>query len=185
MSEKENYKNMLGTKLKTYLNAEENNNFFWLFITSLCMKQYRVNFGKHGTITSEEHKNLKMSETYLKKFISSVMNRLDPKATHQLIDRASKYEIKIIDQFTKRKLYGEWAEELEVIKMPREQYNNWCDRIMKTECKNCKKQCGQCELFELFEDTFIPESSWQLPNCKYAYNLDFDNENINVVRRSR
>lgn len=165
----DNYKDKLGTNLKDYFNNQETNEFLWLLITSMNMKQYRHNFAVHGTITSDEHKNLKMSETYMRKFIESVKARLDTKALKKIEERSMKYEIKIIDYYTRKRLYGEWEREMKTIKMPREQYYDWCVEIMDRKCLECKKHHSECSLHELFEGTLIPESSWGFPNCRYAY----------------
>ena len=51
----------IGAKLKNYLNNEESNNIFWLYVTKMYMPKYRHNMVSSGNITAEEHKHLKMA----------------------------------------------------------------------------------------------------------------------------
>jgi hypothetical protein len=53
--------------------------------------------------------------------------------------------------------------------MTREQFEDWCYEIMQVHCLNCTGHHEGCELHQLFDDNFIPESSWNLDNCRYAY----------------
>ena len=165
-------KNNIETKLKEYLNHEEANDFLWLLITSAYMKQYRENLSKFGNITKDEHKNLKTSEAFLRKFVESVLLRLNEKSKQIMVEKTKKYEIKIIDYYTKQRLYGEWGKEIQIVKMPRDKFESWCDHILQADCNFCEKSCNDCEIYDLFQENMVPTfEGWDLPNCPYAHRI--------------
>ncbi len=163
-------KTKIGEKLKDYMNAEESNYFLYLLITSEHMQEYRERLARYGNITKDEHKFLKMSETYMKKYVKSVQARLSSKQKKFFKDKSKKRAIKIIDAWTEKRLYGQWGDEMRVVKLPRSVYENWCSEIMSVKCKNCTQSHNECKLHDYFIETFVPEADgYDKPNCRYAY----------------
>jgi hypothetical protein len=123
-------------------------------------------------LTKEEHKNLKMAETYLAKFTNSVFNRLSLKERHTISQKAMKFDFKLVDDFTLKQVFRDIQDRMVNAAVPRQQFNEWTKEIMCVKCNGCTKNWNECELHTIFDENFIPESGFDKPNCKYAYNLD-------------
>jgi hypothetical protein len=168
--------------VRDYLNATEKNQFMVLqsIIQLLEGKRHE---GKRGpqihtileqwknsnNLTKEEHKSLKTSETYLKKFIMSVFNRLSKKEQSILEKKILKFDFKLVDDYTLKQVNRDIQDRFVNAVMPREQFYTWTEEIMCVKCLGCTKDGNTCELNAVFEDNFIPESGFDLPNCKFAY----------------
>ncbi|HOA81147.1 MAG TPA: DUF5651 domain-containing protein [Defluviitaleaceae bacterium] len=158
----------IGTKVKDYMNSAEANSFLFLKVTSLEVEKFRANLVEHGNITKEEHMNLKMVETYLKKFIDNVESRLSQKQNNFFKKKMGRFEIKVLDEYTLKRLAKQVNEQLQTVTMPREDYEDWCNEIMMAKCKDCRLEHSKCDLHDHFLENFVPESGWNLPNCRYA-----------------
>lgn len=172
--------------MKDYLNAEEKNQIMVLMSILQVMNGNR-NLGKENpakietmieswnnrkNLTKEEQKDLKMSNTYLNKFCKSVLDRLDPKEKELLDKRLIKFDFRLVDDFTLKRVYRDINDKMVNAVIPREQFYKWCEEIIDINCKGCNKCWKDCELHTIFEDNFVPESTWNLENCRYAYQED-------------
>jgi len=161
---------------RDYLNAEEANDFLFLAITSLHMQRYINNFEKHGNITKQEHQEAQMSATYLYKFINRMASRLTLTQREVFMRKMTKYGIKVMDAYTEKKLYGEFDKEMKVLHIESEQFLDFCSEIMQVKCNHCTKNHESCDLHKLLYDNWIPESSYNLPNCRFAYDNNYKKE---------
>ncbi|MCX8074160.1 MAG: DUF5651 domain-containing protein [Clostridia bacterium] len=168
--------------MQDYLNSEMRNQM--MVIGSVIKMMEFVNEGtsstpkfedmaeswsKRGVITREERKNLKTAATLLKKFWNSVYDRMGKKEQEMLTKKLLKYDFRLIDDFTLQKVYRDMKDSLKYATMPREDFYTWCEEIMEVKCKNCTCDWKSYKLHDLFDDNFTPESTWKLPNCRYAY----------------
>lgn len=168
--------------MQDYLNSEMRNQM--MVIGSVIKMMELVNEGKksapkfvdmaeswskRGAITREERKNLKTAATLLKKFWNSVYDRMGKKEQEMLSKKLTKYDFRLIDDYTLQKLYRDMQDKLKYAIIPREDFYDWCSEIMEVKCKNCTCDWKECKLHDIFDDNFIPESTWGLPNCRYAY----------------
>jgi hypothetical protein len=55
--------------------------------------------------------------------------------------------------------------------MPRQQFYDWCVDIMEVKCNGCTKDWNTCDLHQVFENNFVPESGFDCSNCKFAYQV--------------
>lgn len=124
---------------------------------------------KRENLTKEEHRALKTAETNLKKFCESVYARVNPKEQEQLKKKLTSFDFRLIDDFTLQRVYRDISDRMKIAAVPREQFLDWCEEIMECNCKNCNKDWSKCRLHEVFENNFVPESSWGKQNCRYAY----------------
>jgi hypothetical protein len=120
-------------------------------------------------MSKPEHKYLKTSETYLRKFIESVYERLSPKEKQTLDKKLIKYDFKLIDDYTLKQIFRDTSDRMVNAVVPREQFDDWCEQIMSVKCNGCMKDWNTCKLFTVFDENFIPESGFDCSNCKYAY----------------
>lgn len=168
--------------MKDYLNAEERNQLMVFMailqmfsgnrgITGACGKNIVDDWSSRNNMTKDEQKSIKMAQTYLKKFCDSVIARMNPQEQENIKKRLIKFDFRLVDDFTLQKVYRDMKDKLVNAVVPREQFGNWCNEIMYQNCNGCTKHWKGCRLHEVFEDNFIPESSWGLENCRYAYKL--------------
>lgn len=168
--------------MRDYLNAKEKNQFMVLQSVVQMMDGLRnsgvdgprmssilEDWSKRGNMTKEEHKNLKTAETFLRKFLASVYNRLSPKEQEVIKKRLMKFDFKLVDDYTLKKMERDINDKLQNAVMPREQFYSWCSEIMAVKCNGCTKDWNTCELYEVFEDNYVPESGFDCKNCKFAY----------------
>jgi hypothetical protein len=171
--------------MRDYLNSKEKEQFMVLQSVVQLMDGLK-NSGVDGpkissmleewknknNLTKEEHKNLKTSETYLRKFLASVYERLSSKEQDVIKKRVTKFGFKLIDDFTLQQLNRDMKDKLQYAVMPRQQFYDWCVDIMEVKCNGCTKDWNTCDLYQVFENNFVPESSFDCSNCKFAYRND-------------
>lgn len=122
-------------------------------------------------LTSTEGKYIKMAHTYMLKFFEEVFKRIDETEKDKLLKQLIKFDIRIMDAFTLEKLDRDIKNRMINAAVPRQQFENWCEEIMLINCKDCTKDSCKCNLREIFEDNFVPDGGFTLPNCRYAYTL--------------
>ncbi|MEH7503269.1 DUF5651 domain-containing protein [Neobacillus drentensis] len=171
--------------MRDYLNSIEKNQFMVMnsvlqMVVGLRnmgvdgpkLKTMREEWTKRDNLTKDEHKNLKMAETYMGKFIMSVYNRLSPKEQEQIQKKLLKYDFKLVDDFTLQKVNRDIKDKMVNAVVPRQQFYDWCTEIMNVKCNGCTKDWNTCDLHQVFDNNFVPESGFDCANCKYAYRLD-------------
>lgn len=165
--------------MKDYLNAEEKNQFMVLLSILQNFNGVRnmghkspgeietliESWDKRGNLTKEEKRSLKMVKTYLTKFGDSLYNRLSDKDKCEIDRRLQKFDFRLIDDFTLKKVYRQIQTELE----KQEEFRLFSEEIMAIRCKDCTKNHKECNLCDMFDNNFIPESGYNLPSCKFAY----------------
>jgi hypothetical protein len=132
----------------------------------------REEWTKRNNMTKDEHKSLKMAETYLSKFIMSIYNRLNQKEKEQIQKKLFKYDFKLVDDYTLQKVNRDIKDKINNAVLPRQQFYDWCCDLMEVKCNGCMKDWNTCQLHAVFDDNFVPESGFDCKNCKYAYKAD-------------
>lgn len=179
-----------------YLNAEEENVFLMAVVLNQLFEGIRrfnnskevdgdipvwEDWEKRGIITPAQRKNLKMANTYLDKFISSVFNdNLDKQTKDKEFKKLRKWDIRLIDDFTLKKIYSlvDKANELQIDK---DELYDFIEAKMVQDCDGCTKNHQECEFFKTCEKYFIAPSEQDpellKPNCPYAYDKYVKKEN--------
>jgi hypothetical protein len=171
--------------MRDYLNSIEKNQFMVMNsvlqmaigirnqgVDGPKLKTMREEWTKRDNLTKDEHKSLKMAETYLSKFIMSIYNRMSPKEQEQIQKKLLKYDFKLVDDFTLKQVNRDIKDKMVNAVMPRQQFYDWCVEIMNVKCNGCTKDWNSCSLYQVFDNNFVPESGYDCSNCKYAYQLD-------------
>jgi hypothetical protein len=135
------------------------------------LKTMREDWAKRGNLTKEEHRYLKMTETYMEKAVMSIYNRLSPKQQEQIQKKLFKYQFQLVDEYTFQKMSRDAQDKIQYAVMLRPQFYDWCDEIMQVKCNGCTKDWNTCDLHQVFDYNFVPESGFDCTNCKYAYSL--------------
>jgi len=173
--------------MRDYLNSLEKNQFMVLNsvlqmaigirntgVDGPKLNTVREEWSKRDNMTKDEHKNLKMAETYLSKFIMSVYNRLSLKEKEQIQKKLLKYDFKLVDDFTLKQVMRDIKDKMENAVVPRQQFYDWTSEIMNVKCQGCTKNWNTCDLYQIFDNNFVPESGFDCKNCKYAYSSDVE-----------
>lgn len=168
--------------MRDYLNSIEKNQFMVMNsvlqmaigirntgVDGPKLKTMREEWSKRGNMTKDEHKSLKMAETYLSKFIMSVYNRLSPKEQEQIQKKLMKYDFKLVDDYTLKQVNRDIKDKMANAVMQRQLFYDWCVDIMEVKCNGCTKDWNTCDLHTVFDENFVPESGFDCKNCKYAY----------------
>jgi len=171
--------------MRDYLNSIEKNQFMVMNsvlqmaigirntgVDGPKIQSMREEWAKRDNMTKDEHKSLKMAETYLSKFIMSVYNRLNLKEQDQIKKKLMKYDFKLVDDYTLKQVHRDIKDKMANAVMPRQQFYDWSCDIMEVKCNGCSEDWNTCPLYQVFEDNFVPESGFDCSNCKYAYRLD-------------
>lgn len=170
--------------MRDYLNANERNQFMVLQSIVQMMDGLRnsgvdgpkipnmlEDWKARGNITKDEHKNLKTAETYLRKYLSSVYERLGKKERDVIKKKITNFDFKLVDDYTLKQLDRDLKDKLANAVMPRQQFYDWCSEIMDVKCNGCIKDWKTCALYQMFEDNLVPESGFDCTNCKFAYKV--------------
>lgn len=166
--------------MKDYLSADEKNQIMvFMSILQVMSGNRGINgpklmsvlqdWDQRGNLTKDEHKNLKLAETYLSKFCKGVYNRLNDREKVQIDKRLQKFDFRLVDDYTMQKIQREINDRMVNAAVPRQLFYKWCEEIMNCNCKGCTKDWKECELHQVFEENFVPESTWNLENCRYSY----------------
>jgi len=168
--------------MRDYLNSTEKTQFMVLQSIVQMMNGLRnagvdgpkissmlEDWSKRGNMTKDEHKNLKTAETYMRKFLASVYGRLSKKEQEVIKKKLIKFDFKLVDDYTLTQINRDINDKITNATMKRQQFYDWCSEIMDVKCNGCTKNWNECQLHEVFEDNFVPESGFNCANCKYAY----------------
>ncbi|MMZ65727.1 hypothetical protein D1872_281520 [compost metagenome] len=102
----------------------------------------------------------------------SVYGRLSQKEQEQIKKKLFKYDFKLVDDYTMKQVNRDIKDKVNNAVMPRQQFYDWCKEIMSVKCHGCSKDWNTCDLYEVFENNFVPESGFNCQNCKFAYSMD-------------
>jgi hypothetical protein len=166
--------------MKTYLNREETNQVISLMAMIQQIEGVRSLTGSRlgpiweewksrDFITKEEGKNLKTGVTFMKKFFASVIERLDQKERDKVMKQLMKYDFRIVDDFTLKKIFRDSTDRMKNAVVPRDQFEDICIQIMENNCKDCLKNWCDCRICKIFDDNFVPEGGFNKENCKFSY----------------
>jgi hypothetical protein len=168
--------------MRDYLNSNEKNQFMVLQSIVQMMDGLRnsgvdgpkinsmlEDWTKRDNMTKAEHKNLKTSETFLRKFLSSVYERLSPKEQEAIKKKLIKFDFKLIDDFTLKQIDRDIKDKIANAVVPRQEFYDWSCEIMGVKCNGCTQDWSTCQLYQVFDNNLVPESGFDCKNCKYAY----------------
>jgi hypothetical protein len=121
--------------MRDYLNSNEKNQFMVLQSIVQMIDGLRNSgvdgpkitnmleeWSKRNNITKEEHKNLKTSETFLRKFLASVYERLSKKEQEQIKKKIMKFDFKLVDDYTLKQVNRNIIDRFVNAAVPREQF---------------------------------------------------------------
>lgn len=171
----------MGKLKRTYLNAEEKN-FYMIskaYIQTIEGKRNLNNriteevwseWKKRGMITPEMRKNLKLVRTYLKKFCYEIEENLDEIELKKLSKQLMKFDYKLIDDYTLKKLLRDINDNLRYIVIERDKFIDIIEDIAQVRCVGCTEDYKSCVIYKALDDINTPYLG-ELGNCPYAADL--------------
>lgn len=186
----------MSKKLKRgYLNVEEKNFYFIAkaFIQYVegerNLENKRTNeiwieWERRGMITPEMSKNLKLVRTYLKKFCYEIEENLDDNEKKRLSRMLMKFDYRLIDDYTLKKLFRDMEDRYQYAVIEREKFVNVMEDIAQVRCVGCTRDYRSCDIHKVFEDINTPYLGEE-PNCPYACNLELkgsDEKRVNELK---
>ena len=186
----------LSKKLKRgYLNVEERN----FYMVAKAFIQYiegernlenkRTNevwieWERRGMISAEMSKNLKLVRKYIKKFCYELEENLDYSEKKRLSKQLMKFDYKLIDDYTFKKLLRDIENKMKYVVMERDKFVNIIEDIAQVRCVGCTSDYKNCAIHKALEDINTPYLGEE-PNCPYACNLELkenDKERIEKIK---
>lgn len=167
-------------KLKrSYLNSKEENFYMMAKVMSMLLngdtdttegnESIVQAFEKAGMLTGNTKKSLKLSMTYLNKFLTETYLLLDDKEQRKINKKTLGFNLKFIDNYEAEKLNRNIADKKKYVSIERDLFEDITD-ILGQECVNCNKDYRKCNLYDVFEDT-LTVGNGECKNCKYACKL--------------
>ncbi|MDB2089416.1 DUF5651 domain-containing protein [Clostridium paraputrificum] len=171
----------MGRLKREYLNSEEKN-FYMIskaFIETIegqrnldnkITSDIWVEWSKRGMITPGMQKNLKLVHTYLKKFCYEIEENLNSHELSKLNKQLMKFDYKLIDDYTVKKLLRDVNDHIKYAVIEREKLEDVLVDIAEVRCVGCKSDYRGCAIYKLLDDISTPYLGEE-PNCPYAADL--------------
>lgn len=129
-----------------------------------------VEWSKRGMITPGMQKNLKLVHTYLKKFCYEIEENLNSHELSKLNKQLMKFDYKLIDDYTVKKLLRDVNDHIKYAVIEREKLEDVLVDIAEVRCVGCKSDYRGCAIYKLLDDISTPYLGEE-PNCPYAADL--------------
>lgn len=182
---------------RQYLTSEEKNFYFIskAFLQYIegsrsleCKQTYRKVWEvwkEHGMIAGDMQKNLKMSYSYLRKFCIELESNLSKAEIERLNKQLMKFDYKLIDDYTVKKLLRDIKDNMKYAVIEREKFYPVIDDIASVRCVGCKENYEKCAIYKMFYDMSIPYVKEE-PNCPYACNLsEFSEDELKNIEKMK
>lgn len=167
---------------RNYYNNGEFNNFMVMAAMLQMMEGIRgmggaigepmaENYYNKGIITKEQRKNLKMSYTYLKKFMIETYDNADIKTRNKMDKKLLNFDFRLVDDYSVKKIY-EILNSTEEYRLSKEDFYLLVTKQVESGCADCVEDRNTCKMHDLFEKYLIrPQhrGCGNLPNCEYAF----------------
>ena len=171
----------MGNLKREYLNSEEKNVYMICkaFVQMLngernlehkITNEVWVEWEKRGMITPNMKKNIKMVNTYLRKFCYEIEENLSEYELKRLNKQLEKFDYKLIDDYTVKKLMRDINDRMKYIVIEREKFLDILEDIAAVRCVGCTNSYQDCVIYKALDDISTPYLGEE-PNCPYAADL--------------
>lgn len=139
-------------------------------------------WGKRGMLTPIMKKSIKMVHTYLRKFVYEIETNLNKETTEKLRKKSYKFDFRIIDDYSLKKIYRDISNKHEFVTMKREYFLGMLEIIAEVKCVGCNEDYRKCELCKALDDINIGHVG-EKDNCPYAADLvDYNEEQQEQIK---
>lgn len=151
--------------MKTYMSKKERENVCVLFLVASAVDEM---LEKWTDLTKEEHKAIKTVQTWIYKFMDSIMNRKNKDVALQLKRDIQNSEIMILPKYQAQKEWERREEQAKYIEVKRDTLLNLAEHAL-IGCEGCaRKDYYNCDLRETFMKLDIEPFDYEAKNeCQY------------------
>lgn len=178
---------------RKYLNTEEKNFYFVAkaFIQYINGQRNLNNrsteeiweeWKKHGMITPSMQKNLKLVKAYLNKFCFELEDNLDKEQLEKLNKQLLKFDYKLIDDYTLKKMLRNVEDHMQYVSMKRDYFIEILEDVAEHKCVNCQQDYRSCPLYKALDDINVPPDGEE-PNCPYAANMVLTKGDLKDIKK--
>jgi hypothetical protein len=125
---------------------------------------------ERGMITPSMKKHIKLVRTYLNKFCYELEENLNGYENEKLKKQLRKFDYKIIDDFTLKKLMRNIKDNMRYAVIEREKFEDTLEMIVEVNCVGCTKDYNDCPIHKMLDDIMVTYCSEE-SNCPYAVDL--------------
>lgn len=156
--------------MKNYLNNSETKEMIILAQTRNLVKH----FVEGNVMTKDEKGNIKRGSTFIKNALASMIQRLGEGQAKKFVRLNESSKVVLISDSELEVLQKRKSASLGAAFEDSKEYFDLVEIVMDMNCKNCIKQCQECDLYKHFEtQEIIPfDEGKDLGNCKFAYRSD-------------
>lgn len=166
---------------RQYLNAEEKN-FYMISKSFIQMingernlnnkitNEIWVEWSRKGMLTSSMQKNIKLVRSYLIKFCDELEENLDEVERSKLEKQLIKFDYRLIDDYTIKKLFRDLEATYKYVVMEREKFVPIIEELAEIKCVGCTDDYKSCVIYKALDDINIIRVDEE-PNCPYAADL--------------
>ncbi|OOM78011.1 hypothetical protein CLPUN_20640 [Clostridium puniceum] len=164
-----------------YLNVEERN--FYMIAKSFIQtingernlnnkitNEIWVEWSRRGMLTQLMQKSIKLVKTYLTKFCEEIEENIDEVESDKLKKQLLKFDYRLIDDYTVKKLYRDFKDRFKYVVMEREKFDPIIEELAEIKCVGCKCDYKTCSLYKAFDDISLIRVEEEA-NCPYAVDL--------------
>lgn len=157
--------------MKDYFNSQERDEFL-TFVKSLdhgC--RIEQSWGSRKNLSKEELKSLRMCLTWGKKVVNSIINRQNETSRKAILKTMTNSSIALDYKSSLQELLKKRCSLIDAAYEENRDYFALVELIMHYNCRDCKKKCTECAIYNEFEERNIPElqDGNDSGNCKYSY----------------
>lgn len=178
---------------RQYLNEEERNIYMSLaaivnMIHGIKLQRDKYvqlenvieNWDRRDFITKEEKKSLKLANTYLKKFLDAVYERLDKRTKETLEKKLVSFGFRLLDQET-LKIINRYNDLKENVVVDRKTFDSVAEDIANVYCCGCNCNYQDCKIYDMYTQ-MLYVGVGEKPNCPFACDLnDYKEDEQNII----
>ena len=138
-----------------------------------------------GMLTGTMQKNIKMTYTYLKKFCYELEENLSATEMERLNKQLNKFDYKLVDDFTVKKLLRDIGNNIKYAVIEREKLEPVLQDIAAVRCVGCTANYEKCPLYKMLDVISIPYVK-ECPTCPYACELsEYTEDELKNIEKMR
>lgn len=166
---------------RKYLNGEEKN-FYMVSKSFIQMingernlnnkitNEIWIEWSRRGMLTPSMQKNIKLVRSYLNKFCDELEENLDEEERIKLEKQLIKFDYRLIDDYTIKKLFRDLEDRVQYVVMERKRFMPIVEELAEVKCVGCKEDYKECLLYKAFDDVDLLRVDEE-SNCPYAVDL--------------
>lgn len=156
--------------MKTYLNKEEREKYC---VMALATGEINGILDRwKNNLTTEEHKSIKMAQTYIYKWMDSVNARMSEDFTKQLLRDCNSSEIMVLPTLQAQREFKNRTLEDGFIQISKDTILNLAEHALMG-CEHCDKDYKTCDLRQTYQELEIEPFDWEASGrCEYENRLD-------------